>query len=438
MKKYYSLIPIIFFITATILIIRFRTPQQTYGLMSRKNSTGTEWVNSKQAIENLLREIRNNPHDMKSKLKLAYAYIQEGRISGNHAYYDKSALSLCDEILKQEEGNFEALCAKATVLLSQHHFSDAKPLAEKAIQENPYNSTGYGILTDACVELGEYDRAIKMADKMVSIRPDMRSYARVAYLREIFGDYPGAIEAMKLAVSSGYPGYEQTAWTRCQLGKLYENTAQLDKAEMEYELALTERALYPYALAGLGRIAKANGNYALAIKKIQLAKTQVVDFSFDQELTELYRLDNQPRNSFTHAKEVVNSLVGVTGKEGDVNHGHYADKELAYAYLDTYNYSLALHHALIEYKRRPDNIDVNQALALVYYKLGKFNDAEKYIEVAMKTHSKNPVLLYEAGVIKISAGKNADGANLIAESKKINPFIKQSLQVASQFPLYKS
>jgi hypothetical protein len=71
---------------------------------------------------------------MKSKLKLVYAYIQEGRISGNHAYYDKRALSLCDEILKKESDNYEALCAKATVLLSQHHFSEAKPLAEKAIE----------------------------------------------------------------------------------------------------------------------------------------------------------------------------------------------------------------------------------------------------------------------------------------------------------------
>ena len=51
-----------------------------------------------------------------------------------------------------------------------------------------------------------------MADKMVSIRPDLRSYSRISYLREIHGDMPGAIEAMKMAIQAGYPGYEDRAW----------------------------------------------------------------------------------------------------------------------------------------------------------------------------------------------------------------------------------
>src|SRR6188768_2557732 len=104
MKNYISLILITVFVSATLFIISFRSPEPVYGLLSRKNATGAEWANSKQAIENLLRAIRNNPADLKSKLKLAYAYIQEGRISGNHGYYDKAALSLCDEILKKENG----------------------------------------------------------------------------------------------------------------------------------------------------------------------------------------------------------------------------------------------------------------------------------------------------------------------------------------------
>jgi tetratricopeptide (TPR) repeat protein len=108
--------------------------------------------------------------------------------------------------------------------------------------------------------------------------------------------------------------------------------------------------------------------------------------------------------------------------------GHYADKELAYAYLDTYDYSKALRHALVEYKRRPENIDVNQALAWVYYKLGKYEEADKYVSVALKTNSKNPVLLYEAGLIKKSSGKMEEGLRMISEAKSINPFISPVLK----------
>ena len=53
---------------------------------------------------------------------------------------------------------------------------------------------------------------------MVDIRPDIRSYSRVSYLREIYGDYPGAIEAMKMAVDAGVAGDEATEWARIQLG----------------------------------------------------------------------------------------------------------------------------------------------------------------------------------------------------------------------------
>jgi len=428
MKKNISFLLLLLFAGLTFLIVHYRKPEIKYTLIDRRNTSDAEWANTKQAIENLLAVIRNHPEDFKSKLKLAYAYIQEGRTSGNHAYYDGAAIALCDEILEKEKENYEAICAKATVLLSQHHFSDAKPLAEKAIDINPYNAAAYGILTDSYVELGDYKKAIEAADKMTGVRPDIRSYARISYLREIMGDTPGAIEAMKLAVSCGYPGYEQTAWTRCQLAKLYENTAQLDKAELQYDIALDERPMYAFALAGLGRIAKANGNYKLAISKLELARQQVNDFSFDQELTELYRLNNEPQKAYLYSQKTIEALAGISGKESQANHGHYADRELAYAYLNAYDYSLALKHALIEYSRRPENIDVNQTLGWVYYKLGDYQQADKYLTVAQKTNSKNPVLLYEAGLAKKSIGKATEGKKLMAEATGINPFLSPMLK----------
>src|SRR4051812_30484496 len=183
-----------------------------------------EWLNTKKAIEGLLAAIEQNPEDYKSMLALSQAYIQEGRITGDHGYYDTAALELLDTIIKNQPDNFEALCCKATVLLSQHHFAEGLDIAKKALPLNPHNAFIYGILCDANLELGKYDEAVKMADKMVSVRPDIRSYSRVSYLREIYGDIPGSKQAIKLAIAAGYPGLEQTEWTRCVLGHLYEST----------------------------------------------------------------------------------------------------------------------------------------------------------------------------------------------------------------------
>ena len=128
------------------------------------------------------------------------------------------------------------------------------------------------MLVDGNVEMGYYDSAVANSDRMVSIRPDLRSYSRISYLREIYGDYPGAITAMKMAVDAGGPGDESTEWCRVQLGNLYEKTGDLKNAEMHYTIALQERPGYPYALAGLGRIAMANKDAKGAIANAELGE----------------------------------------------------------------------------------------------------------------------------------------------------------------------
>ena len=114
--------------------------------------------------------------------------------------------------------------------------------------------------------MGNYQDAVNNADKMISIKPDLSCYSRISYLREIFGDYTGAVAAMKLAVEAGMPGDETTEWTRIQLGHLYENCGFTDSAEYEYRQSLVYRNGYAAAIAGLGHIAFIKKNYQQAIK----------------------------------------------------------------------------------------------------------------------------------------------------------------------------
>ena len=415
----------------TFAIIKFRKEESLeLGLKLRQgeSASSAEWLNSKNAIESLIEVVRKNPANNEAKVKLAFAYIQESRASGNHAYYDEKAAELLNVVLKNDSANYEALIGKATVLLSQHHFDEAIPVALAAQKVNPYSSAVYGILTDAFVEAGDYQQAIAMADKMASLRPDIRSYSRISYLREIHGDFPGAIEAMKLAVSAGYPGMEHTEWCRIQLGHLFEQTGNLKMANELYHEAIYFRPTFAQAYAGLARIDKAHKNYSDAISNLNKALSLNQDFSFQQELTEIYRISNQQEKAAESAQKVIFLLAGMEGDESEETHGHYADKELASAYLDAYDYNSALKHAMIEYKRRPDNIDVQQTLAWVYYKLGKYDKADELIAQAMRTKSKNSALLFQAGLIKKKAGNSAAGRQLIDQALKTNPHISQLLQ----------
>lgn len=432
MKKNYTY-TILFsvFILFSLAILFFRKGENvSYGIQLRQgpSATGKEWVDAKTAMGNLIEVIRNNPENTKAKKELGFAYIQESRNSGNHSYYDALALALFDEVLKKESDNYEAMIGKATVLLSQHHFANAIPVANDALRINPYSSAVYGILTDAYLENGNYKTAIEMADHMSALRPDMRSYSRVSYLREIHGDYSGAIHAMKLAVDAGYPGMEQTEWSRVQLGKLYENTGNLLAASELYNEALYFRNAYDPAYAGLARIEKAKGNYVEAIDYLKKAISIRSDFSYQMELTDIYRISNEPVLASQSAHKAVELLAGVSGNETNAVHGHYADRELALAYLDAYDYNMALKHALIEYNRRPNNIDVNQTLAWVNFKLGRYKEAEKYCTIALKTGSKNPTLNFQAGLIFEKVGDIQKGKMYVNKAIKTSPYIDPLLQ----------
>ena len=86
----------------------------------------------------------------------------------------------------------------------------------------------------------------------------------------------------------------------------------------------------------------------------------------------------------------------------------------------------------MEYNRRPDNIDVNETLAWVYYSKGDYANAQKYIAVALKTNSKNPTLLCHAGLIYIKGGNAAMGKSLLQTALQNNPNINVALKTDAQ------
>ena len=421
-KRYLYLITfIVFLLAAGFIVVKYKSNENLkasafYPLLDRKGISfqTEEWKSAKKKFDDAIKIARTNPDDTRSRIELASLYIREARITGNYMYYDQAAMKYVNEVLEKDPYNFEALTFKSLLYLSQHHFADGLALAEKAKEVNPYNAFVYGILVDGEVEMGNYAEAIKDADKMVSIRPDMRSYSRISYLREINGDDQGAIEAMKMAVDAGPRGDEATEWTRVQLGHLYENAGDLKSAEMNYLLSLQYRPGYAYAIAGQARIAASLKDYDKAIAYYLQADSLVNDYSFKEQLAVLYQFTDQK----IKANELNEWLIEAMSKDAesgknDDNIGHYADRELAYAWLRTGNYDKALEHALAEYNRRPANIDVNETVAWIYYNKGKYDKALPYLEVAMKTNSKSPVLLSHAGLIFAKAGDTKKAKSLL-------------------------
>jgi tetratricopeptide (TPR) repeat protein len=438
-KKFTYIGFILFFLVATaFVVVRYNSKLKNkttafYELKERKGAmaTSTEWKATKEKADKLIRIVRETPGDTKSALALATIYIQEGRATGDYLHYDEAALKYIDDVLTAEPNNFEALILKSLVQLSQHHFAEGLQTAEKAKSINPYNAYVYGLIVDGNVEMGNYIAAVEAADKMVSIRPDLRSYSRISYLREIHGEKEGAITAMKMAVEAGFPGEESTEWARIQLANLYENAGDLKSAEMHYTIALNERPDYAYAVAGLGNIAMANKEYAKAISLYQRADTLQQDYVFKENLAGAYMLTGQAEKANATLDVIVADLMKAS-EDGEAGMNHHTDKELAYIYLMKKEYGKALNHALAEYNRRPKNIEVAETVAWVYYKKGEAEKALPYLTSALKTGSKSPTLLCRAALIYAKAGDKAKAKNLLQEGLKANPNIDPLLQQESR------
>ena len=438
MKKnhFYWVAIMLFIVAAGFIVVKYKKDERIkmatfYPLKERVGSMANteEAKNVKKQFADLMKIARTNPDDTKSRISLASLYIQEARVTGNYMYYDMAAMKYVNEVLEKDASNFEALMFKSLLYLSQHHFAEGLAIAEKARAQNPDNAFVHGILVDGNVEMGNYTAAIDEAEKMMSIRPDMRSYSRASYLREIHGDYPGAIEAMKLAVDAGLPGDESTEWTRVHLAHLYEITGDLKNAEMHYLIALQKRPGYAYAIAGQGRIALAAKEYNKAIAYYLQADSLVNDYSFKEDIAEVYEQTGQKNKSDSIIKWLA-AAMSQDAKSGqqDDNIGHYADRELAYIYLKTGDYDKALEHALAEYNRRPANIDVNETVAWVYYNRKEYNKALSYLATAMKTKSKNPTLLCRAGLIYAKAGDKAKAKVILEDLARTNFSIAEPLK----------
>lgn len=388
----------------------------------------TEWAETQVTYNKLVAELEAKPGDARNTLKLAKTFMNEGRATGDFTYYNKAALDLIEMVLAKDPKDFEAIALKSMIFLSQHRFAEGKVIAEEARRTNPHNSFVYGLLVDANVELGDYATAVTMCDKMVSIRPDIRSYSRISYLRELHGEVPASIEAIQQAIAAGMPGREDAEWARMVLAHLYEDTNQLDKAEAQYTFSLQHRPDYPFALAGLGRIARFKKDYATAVSYFEKASGVMNDVSFFEELAELYRLNGQEDKAEKCTRITTEALLAdnISSKK-DKNLGHNADYELAILYLKNDKPDKALEFARAEYQRRPQNMDACEIFAWALYKNGQNAEAGQHLNTILRTNSQKPERLVRAGIIMAANGQTEAGKSMITRGLGLKPYMDESL-----------
>lgn len=346
---------------------------------------------------------------------LGDSFMQKARETGDFSFNARADAAL-QKSLELAPDSYNTLVLRAKLLLTLHRFHEALEVARRARDLRPQEYQAYGALTDAYVELGDYDAAIEAAQKRMDLRPDTDAYARVSYLRALHGDTEGAIEAMRVAAKAANPrDPESVAWCRVHLGDELMNAGERAPAEKEYDNALSVFPDYYLALAAKARARVAAGDPEGAVEFYKRAQDRVPLPDTAIALGDLYlkmgRADEAKKQY---------DLVEFIERGGTAGSETYS-RQLALFYAD---HDIKLDEALqIARRERAARADIYTADALAWclYKKGEYREAKAAMDEALRLGTRDPRLLYHAGMIAEALGDRRRAAKYLQQAVEINP-----------------
>jgi len=347
------------------------------------------------AIEARLKEA---PTDSVLRNDLAGAYLQTMRETADGNYLERAS-QIVGAVLKSDPTNYDARRRQLEIEMQRHHFRQVIELAPSMLEQRPKDVAVWGMLGDAGMETGDYDRAADAYQTMVDLRPDLASYNRVAFYRFVTGDADGAIEIMRRAVRSGASEPENVAWCLADLGRMLLKTGAYDEAEQAFRQALARFPGYHAALAGLGRVYAARAQYSEAIQQLLSAQAKAPFPEYAGLLAKLYR-----KTGKTDLEQRQIALLDVADRL-DRAAGETANRNLSLALSDLgLRPERALELAQAELKVRQD-VYTYDALAWALFHNGKLEEAEAAIRRALSQNSPEPSFHEHAAQIFESRGR---------------------------------
>ncbi|MBD0283431.1 MAG: tetratricopeptide repeat protein [Thermoleophilaceae bacterium] len=256
-----------------------------------------------QRIAALQRAVHDGLADPGGYASLGDASLQKARENGDPSYYSRAERSF-DAALRRDARNVSALLGAGTLAGLRHDFHEQLRLGLRAHRIMPELADPLPVIADAQVELGRYRAAAGTIQRMLDLKPNLASYARVSYLRELSGDLEGAVEAMRLAVSAGAGVPESVAYVQTLLGDLELQRGRPAAARSTYRAALAWLPRYAPAEVGLARVRIARGDLAGAARRLRTVTRRLPLVSYVTLLADVYRARGDERAAARHLKVV--------------------------------------------------------------------------------------------------------------------------------------
>lgn len=383
--------------------------QRALGRLLAGLSTG----NTAGYIRTLERHVARRPQDAPALTALALAYQQRARETGDPTYY-----RLSDTALHRANaaGGQTPLVVQgeASLANTRHQFRKGLRLAREAVQLDPYNGSAYGALGDALLNLGRYNRAFRVYDRMALLAPGVASFTRVANARELLGRPAAAAQADELALEAGSTVPENLAFAAVQLGNTRFNTGRLAQAAAAYRRALLVLPGYVHADAGLARIDAAKGHYRRAISRLRHVVDVLPIPAYVILLGDALHAAGRER-----AAQREYALVGAIERLFAAN-GVRTELQTAIFDLDhRRDIADALGRARLAYASAP-SIYAQDAVAWGLFRAGRCQEARAYSRRALRLGTRDALLIFHRAMIERCLSSRS-APSWFARALAINP-----------------
>lgn len=379
-------------------------------------------------IEALQDRVKKSPSDYSGYDQLGAAFFQKARETGDIAYYDRAEQTLQKslQLAPQDFRSSDPLVHLCLVYMGEHRFSEVLNYAHKAMALGSGNLAAFAVEGDAYTDLGDYELASEAYNTIQALgsaiaSPLQLSYmldSRKAYLSFLHGDSSQAIRLMNSAIAAALQTQEpreNLAWLYFELGERYFQAGDLTDAERAYEAGIAADPNHYRSLAGLAKVRAAQGRLDESIQLYQRSIAIIPFPVYVAELGDVYKKAGKPDEA-----QQQYDLIEYIARLGKLNQV-LANRELALFYAD---HQVKLAEAL-EFAR--NELDVRHdvytwdALAWVLYKNGRTQEAAAAVTKALSLKTNDSLLLFHAGMIYHSLGKNSDSEQFLRRALKVNP-----------------
>jgi tetratricopeptide (TPR) repeat protein len=365
------------------------------------------------AVKQAQDHLRKFPADWSGWAGLGMAYVQQGRITADPAYYPRAEGAFQRSLKVRPKENALALAGQGALAAARHDFPAALRHGQQAAAIDPYLAAAHGVAGDALIELGRYPEAFQAIQRMVDAKPDTSSYSRASYAWELRGDTGQARSALEQALAVA-PGPDDAGFALYYLGELAFNAGDLKTAAARYEEGTKRAAEYLPLRAGKAKLLAAQGKNKEAIAEYRAVVARLPQAAYVTELGELL--------AATGDKAGAEQQFGLVRAEQKLlaQNGVATDLELALFDADHGQPKAALTSAEKAYQTRKSIFGAD-ALGWALHVNGRNAEALKHAREAVRLGARSAQLYYHLGMIESALGQREAARTHLDQALKINP-----------------